>query len=406
MAPEEETPQKKIKLEKKDNKEKLGKKFLVFLILGIIGIVGGVVCLCVALFAIKSPAAEIFSNDTDDSGNKEVVYSDLTGEPLADASLKNTLAYCIQVPNGTDGARPQAGLTDAGVIFEAVAEAGITRFAAIFQNPSSAVIGPIRSLRIYYLEWDTPFDCAIIHAGGPGDAIAAVRAGGYKDMTENYSYMYRGTYGVRRWNNLFTTATDLKNFSTDYGYNQSNINGFTRMTPEESSKARIAAGVEELDITETATSDTSEITSGVSSINFNFGGWPNFNVHYDYNAATNTYDRSYASGVAHEVYKCPAEDLGEKNPEDVCSLVQLSPSVVIAMMVKEGKASDNYHESITTTGVGDAYIFQNGSVIAGSWSKPSVKDQIRFFDENGEEVPLAPGQTLISAVPNYGSVEY
>ncbi len=146
------------------------KKSLVFLIVGIVGIVGGVGCLLFGLLGYKKDATEVIFAEISVSENKEKTYSDLTGEPLADTTLRTAPAYCIQTPNGTDGARPQAGLNEAGVIFEAIAESGITRFAAIYQNPSAAVIGPIRSLRIYYLEWDTPFDCTIVHAGGSGDA--------------------------------------------------------------------------------------------------------------------------------------------------------------------------------------------------------------------------------------------
>ena len=76
------------------------------------------------------------------------------------------------------------------------------------------------------------------------------------------------------------------------------------------------------------------------------------------------------------------------------------------MVVQESKASDNYHEDITTIGSGKAYIFQNGTAIAGNWSKASVGDQIKFTDESGAEVALAPGQTFVTAVPEYGSVEY
>ena len=405
---DEKTLKEAFTIDKKRSKkgEKLDKKHLIFLIIGIIGILGGLVCLLVGIFGIQQKTSELFFAGEEGS-DEEVVYSALTGEPLADASLLTAPAYCIQTPNGTDGARPQSGLTEAGVVFEAIAEAGITRFAAIYQNPSSAVIGPIRSLRIYYLEWDTPFDCTIVHAGGAADAIAAVASGGYKDLSEDYNYMYRGTYGSRLWNNLFTTSAYLKQFSADRGYNTSNINGFTRMTPKESEVARIDALVEEeFDILVATDRDTSEIAAAVSSINLNFGGWANFNVHYDYNAETNTYNRSYESGVAHEVYTCAAEDLGEKNPEDVCSLAQLSPAVVVAMVVQEHKASDNYHEDITTTGTGKVYIFQNGTAIEGSWSKSSRDDQIKFYDAEGKEVALVPGQTFISAVPNYGSVEY
>ena len=386
---------------------KLDKKSLVLLICGIVGILGGIICLLFGIFGVDDNAFEMAFPKIGEDDTDNTTYSKLTGEPLANAALQTAPAYCIQTPNGTDGARPQAGLTQAGVVFEAIAEAGITRFAAIYQNPTSAVIGPIRSLRIYYLDWDTPFDCTIVHAGGAENALQAVAAGGYQDLSEDYTYMYRGTYGSRLWNNLFTTANYLKQFSADRGYNTSNIQGFARMTPAESEKARAGSSAEEkLNIVKATSANTSEIVGTIDNIALNFGGWANFNVRYNYNSETNTYFRSYESGAPHEVYECAEVDLGEKNPEDVCSLTQMNPAVVIAMIVQESLSSDNYHEAITTIGTGNAYIFQNGAVIEGTWSKGAKDQQIKFFDENGKEVDLAPGQTFISAVPAYGSIEY
>ena len=383
------------------------KKLLVFLIIGVIGMIGGGVMLAVALLGMNAEGPVANFPDLNAQEEKEEVYSALTGEALADKALVTAPAYCVQTPNGTDGARPQSGLNEAGVIFEAIAEAGITRFAAIYQNPSSAVIGPIRSLRIYYLEWDTPFDCTIVHAGGSGDALAAVSSGGYKDLTENYTYMYRGTYGGRRWNNLFTTSGLLREYSSKSGNASSEIKGFSRMTPEESAQARVdGTASEKLVITAPAKGDTSVMTPVAAKVGLRFGGLSNFNVNYTYDAESNKYLRSYESGVAHEVYGCPKEDLGEKNPEDVCSLTQMAPSVVVAMIVSERRASDNYHEDISATGSGKAFIFQNGMVITGTWSKPTRADQIKFTDEDGNEIKLAPGQTMVSAVPGYGSVDF
>ena len=383
------------------------KDWIAFLSIGILGIVGGLGCF---LFILLRPVEEgtiITFPKIPSTAEEESSYSLLTGEKIADEGLKNAPTYCIQVPNGTDGARPQSGLNQAGVVFEAIAEAGITRFAAIFQNPTTAIIGPIRSLRIYYLEWDTPFDCTIVHAGGSGDALTALSAGGYKDLTENYTYMYRGTYSSRLWNNLFTTSSYLRQFSADRKYNSSDIKSFTRMTPEESRRSRIDnLANEKLDITTPAAGDTAELTTKVGAINFGFGGWANFNVNYNYDINSNTYLRSYESGASHEVYSCTEEDLGERNPEDACNLTQMAPSVVIAMIVSEKKASDNYHEDITTIGSGTAYIFQNGIEITGRWTKNSRNEQIKFTDENGEEIKLAPGQTFISAIPSYGNVDF
>ncbi|MBR3386178.1 DUF3048 domain-containing protein [Candidatus Saccharibacteria bacterium] len=387
--------------------EKKSHAFIIMTIIGVIAAIGGAIMFLVPILIPKEALPELSFPKIPSATAKTEYYSNLTGLKVADEAAKKAPTFCVQTPNGTDGARPQAGLNQAGVVFEAIAEAGITRFAAIYQNPSSAVIGPIRSLRLYYLQWDTPFDCTIVHAGGADDAIEAVRAGGYKDLSENYVYMYRGSYGGRLWNNLFTTGAYLMQMNSDYGYGESNVTGFARMTPDEAERARIDATVDEkLVITEPAKGSTAAIAPKTTLIGVNFGGWATFNVVYNYDAGTNSYARSYETGVPHEVYVCPEENLGEVNPEDSCYLSQLSPSVVVAMFVEEQKAADNYHEDITTLGSGEAYVFQNGVATHGRWEKNSVHEQIRFYDESGAEIRLAPGQTFVEAVPRYGSIDF
>ena len=403
----ESTDKKPLKKASEKEKGFSKKKFLSFLITGIVTFVAGV-SLIVTSFLLPSASSGALSfpqlpSETAEEGT----YSLLTGEKIADEALKTAPTYCIQMPNGTDGGRPQSGLSQAGVIFEAIAEAGITRFAAIYQNPSTAIIGPVRSLRIYYLDWDTPFDCTIVHAGGAVDALDAVAAGGYKDLVEDPKYLYRSNNSSRNWNNLFTTSNNLQEFSKAKGYDNSNLKGFARLTPTESEEMRVKGLTSKvLDITSPSDGDTSEVKAEASNIKISFGGIATFNVNYDYDPETNTYLRSYANGTKHDVYVCPEENLGEKNPEDVCELKQLAPAVVIAMVVQESKSADTYHEAITTIGSGKVHIFQNGTVINGTWSKTSKNDQIKFLDENGSEIKLAPGQTFISAVPTYGSVEY
>ena len=387
--------------------DKPSKAWVWLLVFGILGMVGGIACLVVALVLPPEELAVLEYPTIPSTTEEDKIYSDLTGLEVKTKAEKTQPTYCIQTPNGTDGARPQAGLDKAGMIFEAIAEAGITRMAAIYQGPTQAVIGPIRSLRLYYLQWDTPFDCTIVHAGGADDALAAVRSGGYKDMTENYTYMYRGTTGTRRWNNLFTTSTLLNQFATDYGYTTSTVHGFTRMTPTESTKARIDATVsEKLVITKPATLNTSEVKPTAKNIVIRFGAVQTYNVRYTYNTKTNTYDRTYENDHLNQILTCPDGDNGKVDPEKICQQTILSPSVVIAMVVEEKRAWDNYHEDITAIGSGEAYIFQNGIMIHGGWSKPTVNDQIKFNDANGKEIALAPGQTIVEAVPTYGAIEY
>ena len=338
-------------------------------------------------------------------------YSRLSGEEVAEESSLSHPTYCVQIPNGVDGARPQVGLQDAKVVFEAIAESGITRFAAIYQDPP-AVVGPIRSLRLYYLNWDVPFDCTVVHAGGSAEALEAVKSYGTRDLSENYSFMWRSStnYTVQRlWNNLFTSNEYLNGHSTINGYLSSDIRSFTRFTPPQAARNKIDVQAEEkLKIDQPATKDTDVLSPKITHITMKIGAMPNFNPVYDYDAATNTYKRSYETGAAHTSYDCTGKT-GEITPELVCDEVQITASVVIGIMVQERKASyDNYHEDISTIGPGDAYIFQNGIVIKGTWEKSSKDAQITFKDTNNEEIKLVPGKTWISAIPaSYGgSVQY
>lgn len=382
------------------------RKNFIFLISGLVFIIAAAIFTILGFLQTSAEEANDFPDLTETPKDTQV-YSVLTGEKISDEAQNSSPTYCIQIPNGEDGARPQAGLNEAEVVFEAVAERGITRFAAVFQNPESAVIGPIRSLRPYYLEWDTPFDCVITHAGGSAEALSAV-ANGYKNLDENYSYMYRGTVSSRLWNNLFTTPEYLSDWSRDNSATSANPTGFSRLTPEESEKSRIdATAVSKLSITSPTNEDTSALEPEVTEISLNLGwGYDSYNPVFEYNSETNSYDRYYASGEAHEVYACPSENLGEVDPESVCSLTQLSPNVVVALVVNEKTASDNYHEDITTTGSGTAYVFENGTVLEATWEKPTKSDQLTFRDPSGAEIRLAPGQTWLTAVPTYGSVDY
>lgn len=351
-----------------------------------------------------------FASQNEDEANvggrvefADPIYSVLTGEEIADASLNNSPTFCVQIPNGNDGARPQAGLSSAAVVFEAIAEAGITRFAAIFQNTDLSAIGPVRSLRPYYLDWDTPFGCTVVHAGGSDEALAALRRGGQREMDENYTYMWRENNGARRWNNLFTSSADLMAYNLERGYNTSSIKAFSRLTPDEVEDVLLSQNVgaelgEEDGVIEQA--------DAVTWLEIDFGRSTIFNTVYNYDSTTNTYLRSYANGDPHLVYNCVA-GLERPNTATGCGeLVQVNPSVVVAMRVYETNMSDNYHQNIKTIGSGEATIFQNGTVIEGTWEKRSQSEQIVFKDSDGAEIKLTPGQLWIAAVPQYGAVSW
>ena len=234
----------------------------------------------------------------------EPIYSAMTGLEIPNAQLNNSPVYCMQIPNGsTDGARPQVGLTSAAVVFEAIAETGITRFAAIFQNAEDTMIGPIRSLRPYYLEWDTPFDCTIVHDGGSDEALAAVSRG-YRNLDENFNYMWKESYingQYRYWNNVFTSSSLLNNFNNDNGYTTSSPKTFPRLKPAD--VEAVLASQEP-----TCEDDVCAEQQLIETISYSFTNIPDYQVIFHYDRETNSYLRannSYSGEIAHESYSCP-----------------------------------------------------------------------------------------------------
>lgn len=334
--------------------------------------------------------------------NTKPIYSNMTGLEITNADENNAPTFCVQIPNGsTDGARPQVGLKSAAVVFEAIAETGITRFAAIFQDmTNTGIIGPIRSLRPYYLQWDTPFDCTIVHDGGSSEALAEVGNGKYRNLDENFTYMWKENYingQYRYWNNVFTTPAKLLQFNQDRNYSTSNPQTFARLTPTE------ATDIAQSNLKECAAEDSDCLAAKpalATQIRTAFTNLRDYTVNYQYDAATNTYLRFYEGNGAHEAYVCSDSQFTS------CTLEQVAPNVVVIMRVQEHTMADGYHEQIQTSGSGEAYIFQNGQAIKGKWQKSSQREQIKFTDLTGTEIQFTPGQLWIAAVPQFGNASW
>ncbi|HSX44622.1 MAG TPA: DUF3048 domain-containing protein [Candidatus Saccharimonadales bacterium] len=296
-----------------------------------------------------------------------------TTEPSKLTGLMVPVAYNklpvtgVMIENSPD-ARPQSGLKDAGVVFEAVAEGGITRFLALFQNPSVPdYIGPVRSVRPYYLDYLGGFDAAVAHVGGSAEGLVQVRSLGSKDLDQSFNsgYYHRITSRYAP-HNVYTSIAELSALETAKGFTTSNYVGFSRKDKE-----------------------TPAPTPTAKTIDLIVSGYY-YNVHYDYDPATNSYKRSE----------------GGKPHTDERTGAQLSPKVVIALVVPESPDPDGVHTYYQSIGNGTAFVFQDGVVGQLNWSKTDRNLQVHFKDDSGTEVKLDPGQTWITLVGTAGSVSF
>jgi hypothetical protein len=297
------------------------------------------------------------------------IYSTLSGLPITDPSLNKKPVTAVMVENSTD-ARPQSGLSQAGVVFEAQAEGGVTRFMALYQDTAPTNVGPIRSARPYYIQWALGFDAAYAHVGGSPDGLSDITSWGVQDMNQFYNGNYYHRITARAApHNVYTGINTLNTLESNKGYT-STYTGFPR-----------------------ATSQTPMAQPTASSLDFAISG-PIYNPHYNYDATTNSYDRST-----------------DGTPDtDANTGKQLSPTTVIAIVVPLSQgaldATGAYYSNYNVIGTGTAYVFQNGGVTLGKWSKASNSAQITFTDNNGNAIPLNRGQTWITAVSAANQVSY
>jgi hypothetical protein len=332
----------------------------------ILGIVIGLIIISGSLLAYqlinKKEAEPAKPNQvsTEPAAEPPKFYSNLTGNLVQSDAVSKQAVTGIMMENSPD-ARPQSGLKDSGVVFEAIAEGGITRFLVLYQEQKPQLIGPVRSVRMYYVDWVAGFNASVAHVGGSAAALSEVRNGNYRDIDQffNASTYWRAKDRYAP-HNVYTSFANIDALNAKKGYTTSDFTGFTRK-------------------------DSAAAPATSTSIDVKISG-PLFNSKYLYNAATNTYDRSQA-GAPH---------LDRESG-------QISPRVVIAMKVNQTKVfEDGYREQIDAIGSGSATIFQDGTVQEVTWKKLSRTAQITFTDDNGADVPLARGQTWITALPNGG----
>ena len=370
--PKKEPKPEKIKPEKAPKKPKRERHVVrIILIILLVLAIAGVVTLI--LFGAGRRDTVLGDAGGNAAEADTIYYSRLTGLEVEDEATANRPATCIMIENSPD-ARPQSGLNEAGIIYESIAEGGITRFMAIFQEAQPQFIGPVRSVRMAYAELAKPYHCSIAHVGGSDNALQLIRNNGaFRDIDQffNDAYYWRERTRVAP-HNVYTSFEKLDALNEKKGYTSSEFTGFTRV------KADTNPETPEKTATHIKIAMSSDLFSPV----------------YAYNEETHKYARSHANGGAHY-----STDKGN-------ALVQNAPDVVIAMRVNSYNRPGTPYADYTTTGSGDAYIFQAGGVIEGQWKRENADAELRFVDKNGEDIPLARGQVWISLYPSNSKVTW
>ncbi|NTV30514.1 DUF3048 domain-containing protein [candidate division WWE3 bacterium] len=293
------------------------------------------------------------------------------------SKLMQKLPLVVMVENHPD-ARPQSGLDKADLVFETLAEGGITRFAGVYLTNEPEVVGPVRSVRKYFLDLIGFLDDSLImHIGGAqstnpeADALGEIQKQGVKSLGVSGGKFWRVTDRLAP-HNAYSNTKDLWSVAASNGWHGPvSIN----LWPFKDSAV---------------SADQSAAVQKVQ-INWTGSGSNDFSTIWNFDASQNVYKRSFVSGPH----------------KDAVTNQQLTARNVVILYAPMSSANDGSARiTFKVIGSGKSLILQDGNVIKGTYEKLTRKSGLNLKNQSGETVKMNRGQTWVLLVPDNAEVIY
>lgn len=263
--------------------------------------------------------------------------------------------------NNHPKARPQSGLDKADIVYEILAEGEVTRFVAIYQSQKPEVIGPVRSIRPYYIQVGAGFDAVMVHAGGSEDALETLARSDYSAINEitNGGYFWREKFR-KAPHNLYTDVNRIEQAMKDKGMRMRSELPYFPFLPADS-----------------------QITQGEVATSVDVTFHSAYKASYQYDASSKKYLR-YTEGKPHV---------------DLSTNQQLAATNLIVIASKHQVLDSEGRRAVDVVGPGDGYLFQQGKARKVKWKRSGGVIRVYTDASYAEELPLLPGNTWINIVP-------
>ncbi len=340
-------------------KRPLSKKTKIILLILLI-VLGGLFAYGIYILPLITPG----DYSVGESEKKPEAVCPLTGVYVTQ-EVADTRPFGIMIENNSV-ARPQSGLDKADLVYEVVTEGGITRFLAFYECQTADVIGPVRSSRIYYLDWVQELKAFYVHAGGSPDSLVRIQQDGVLDLKHVQNYFWRSSARSSP-HNLYTSIEKLRQYAESKKYDLKKSDFVEWKFKDDAKKA---------DRPESA------------SVKIHFSS-ASYLVEYVYNSNTNDWTRKIA-GVLDK-------DLETGEPIKVKNVV-----VQFAQITKRADG----RVDVGNIGSGDAVIFVDGKASLGTWKKATATSRNKFYDSAGKEIEFSRGSTWVEVVNLGTTVEY
>lgn len=274
--------------------------------------------------------------------------------------------------NNIKQALPQYGTGAADIVYEVVAEGGITRLVAVYQDVSQAgTIGSIRSTRAYYLDIAGGHDAILFHAGGSEEAYRMIKSRSM-DVVDN----------VRQGGKPGTTFYIDNARKKQNGYEHSTMTTGERIADyleRTSYRTRHEDGYELGLKFEDGYTPTGEDATSARVV---FSSYKKAEIEYD--ASSGRYlVKQY--GKAH-VDADTGEQLGFEN------VIVLYTDISMIAGDTAGRMK------VELVGGGNGVLICGGKSVPIEWKKDAWDEPFRYLDASGETQTLRSGKTYVCIV--------
>lgn len=301
------------------------------------------------------------------------IINPLTGETV-DTDISMVRPYAIMI-NNISVAQPQVGVSNADIIYEVLAEGGITRMMAVFDSVKGIEkIGSMRSLRPYYLNISMSYDAITVHAGGSEQAYSDVKTYGADDIDGVRGSFAKGTffrdksrqkYGIEH--SLFATGSGILATTADKSFRTEHKDGYDTSYG--------------LTFSDTAADQCTDKAGYVKAI-YNSSK----NTSFVYDAASGLYTAYQYGSTYTDNHKT---DMTFKN---------------VLVLLADTKIIDSYGRlAVDLVGSGEGYFCCGGKYVPITWNHRDVNSSFSYSLKDGTPLSFGVGKSYIGVIPTGGT---
>lgn len=297
---------------------------------------------------------------TADSNKQEPVKNDFV------LPAEGTRPFAVMIDNEGSRPLPQGGLNKAQLIYEIIAEGGVTRLMPVFWNVEPEMIGPVRSSRHYFIDYAMEHDAIYVHFGYSPQAL--------KDLKK---FRINNVNGVANGGEVFWDLTKNRNNWQDSYTSMQKVKEYIK-------RAKYRTTTDKKNVLSYNTSETGLI-EGQSAEKIEIKYSTDYKCSYTYDSETKTYLR-FRKGKPHM--------------ERTTNLQLAAKNIIIQYVGNSRIKGDNKdRQELGNVGSGKGWYITDGKAEEIKWSKSSRTSPTKYLDKDGNMILLNRGQTWIQIVP-------